>query len=326
VLFRSQYLSIPLQAELSRRNIPFEVFGGLKFYETAHVKDIMSHIKILANPRDELAWNRVLMLLDGIGPRTSELISEKILGCASFDGIINDVLKAHRTGHKYSEGLARLAAVLRSVHTEEMNVGEKFSMVLEYYVPYLKERFDDWHLRLNDLETLRQISVRYGSLEDLLEDFSIEPPERGVWRVEPSTPDDEKPLTLSTIHSAKGLEWECVFLMGLMDGVLPVAFSLDHEDEIEEEQRLFYVGITRAKNHLFLSLHHEGFRGGITQFNKISRFVDVPNVLSKLSTEGVEKGKREGHSETEEVLSPYNKESLFQRVMDFLDRKGDSRE
>jgi hypothetical protein len=84
------------------------------------------------------------------------------------------------------------------------------------------------------------------------------------------------------------------------------------------------VGITRAKNHLFLSLHHEGFRGGITQFNKISRFVDVPNVLSKLSLEGVKQEKREGYGEVEEVLSPYNKESLFQRVMDFLERKGDS--
>ena len=323
VLFRSQYLSIPLQAELSRRNIPFEVFGGLKFYETAHVKDIMSHIKILANPKDELAWNRVLMLLDGIGPRTSEQISEEILGCASFDGIIQEVLQKYSRGHKYSEGLARLSFLLKDVHSERMNVGEKFSIVLEYYVPFLKERFDDWHLRLNDLETLRQVSMRYDSLEDLLEDFSVEPPERGVWRVQPSTPDEEKPLTLSTIHSAKGLEWECVFLIGLMDGVLPVAFSLDHEDEIEEEQRLFYVGITRAKNHLFLSLHHEGYRGGITQFNKISRFVDVPNVLSKLSLEGVKKEKREAHSEIEEVLSPYNKESLLQRVMDFLEKKGD---
>jgi len=324
VLFRSQYLSIPLQAELSRRNIPFEVFGGLKFYETAHVKDIMSHIKILANPKDELAWNRVLMLLDGIGPRTSEQISEQILGRPSLAVIIQDVLQKHTAGHKYSEGLARLGSLLKDVGKEVMDVGEKFSMVLEYYVPFLKDRFDDWHLRLNDLETLRQISMRYHSLEDLLEDFSVEPPERGVWRVEPSTPDEEKPLTLSTIHSAKGLEWECVFLIGLMDGVLPVAFSLDHEDEIEEEQRLFYVGITRAKNHLFLSLHHEGFRGGITQFNKISRFVDVPNVLSKLSIEGVKKEKKEGHTEREEVLSPYNKESLFQRVMDFLERKGDS--
>ncbi|HYA31911.1 MAG TPA: ATP-dependent helicase, partial [Thermodesulfovibrionales bacterium] len=275
VLFRSQYLSIPLQTELSRRNIPFEVFGGLKFYETAHVKDVMSHLKVLANPGDELAWNRVLMLIEGIGPRTSEHISEEILACVSFSGILEGVFRTHAKGHRYSEGLATLGACLTAATNEAMEVGARFGLVLDYYVPLLKSRFDDWNLRLNDLETLRQISMRYGTLEELIEDFAVEPPEKGVWRVEPSTPEEEKPVTLSTIHSAKGLEWECVVVIGLMDGVLPVAFSLDHEDEVEEEQRLFYVGITRAKNRLYLSLHHEGYRGGITQFNKISRFIDV---------------------------------------------------
>lgn len=320
VLFRSQYLSIPVQAELSRRNIPFEVFGGLKFYETAHVKDVMAHLKILVNPKDELAWNRVLMLIEGIGPRTSEHISEEILACTSFNGILDSIHRKHSKGHKYSEGLAKLASLLKSVHTDKLNAGEQFGTVLDYYVPLLKDRFDDWHLRLNDLETLRQISMRYRSLEELLEDFAVEPPERGVWRVEPSTPDEEKPLTLSTIHSAKGLEWESVFLIGLIDGVLPVAFSLDHEDEIEEEQRLFYVGVTRAKNHLYLSLHHEGFRGGITQFNKISRFVDVPNVISKLSLLGIPGSEiKDLHEEIEKGPQIYDKKLLLKRVMDFID-------
>jgi DNA helicase-2/ATP-dependent DNA helicase PcrA len=165
--------------------------------------------------------------------------------------------------------------------------------------------------------------MRYGHLEDLLEDFAVEPPERGIWRVEPSTPDEEKPLTLSTIHSAKGLEWDCVFLIGLMDGVLPVAFSLDNEDEIEEEQRLFYVGITRAKNHLYLSLHHEGYRGGITQFNKVSRFVDIPNVFSKLSTYGFPgEEKRDLRREPEKGPHLYDKESLLKRVLDILNPEG----
>lgn len=325
VLFRSQYLSIPLQAELSRRNIPFEVFGGLKFYETAHVKDVISHLKVVANPRDELAWNRVLMLVDGVGPKTAGHISDAILASSSPKEIIDEVFEKQK-GRRYSEGLQGLASLLKAVRGGTLNAGEQFSLVLEYYVPFLKDRFDDWHLRLNDLETLRQIAARYDSLDDLLEDFSVEPPERGVWRVEPSTPDEEKPLTLSTIHSAKGLEWDTVFLMGLMDGVLPVAFSLDHEDEIEEEQRLFYVAVTRAKNHLALSLHHEGFRGGITQFNRISRFVDLPNVLSKLTTFGFP-----GHEgsplpgEEEGVKHLYDKESLLRRVMDLLEPGGGGR-
>ncbi|MCL5423248.1 MAG: ATP-dependent helicase [Nitrospirae bacterium] len=318
VLFRSQYLSIPLQAELSRRNIPFEVFGGLKFYETAHVKDVISHLKIIANPRDELAWSRVLMLIEGIGPKTAGHISEEILASASLVEILEDVFEKHK-GRRYSEGLRELGSLLKALRGGTLNVGEQFGFVLDYYVPLLKDRFDDWHLRLNDLETLRQISMRYRSLEDLLEDFAVEPPERGVWRVEPSTPDEEKPLTLSTIHSAKGLEWDCVFLIGLMDGVLPVAFSLDHEDEIEEEQRLFYVAITRAKDHLFLSLHHEGFRGGITQFNKMSRFVDVPNVFSKLTTYGFPgEERRDLRRELKKGSRLYDKESLLKRVMDLL--------
>ena len=121
----------------------------------------------------------------------------------------------------------------------------------------MKDKFDDWHIRINDLETLRQIAARYDELGDLLADFAIEPPDRAVLKVEPTAKHEERPLVLSTIHSAKGLEWDSVFLIGLAEGILPISFALDSEDEIEEEHRLFYVGITRAKNRLHLSLHHE---------------------------------------------------------------------
>lgn len=320
VLFRSSYLSIPLQAELSRRNIPFNVFGGMKFYEMAHVKDVMSHLKVISNPKDELAWNRALMLIEGIGPKISGRILKEITACSSPQEIFEKVFHKYQKGHSYSEGLARLENALKSTSDETLVVGDKFDMILDYYNPILKDKFDDWHLRANDLETLRQISMRYDALEELLADFAIEPPERGVWRVEPSTPEEEKPLTLSTIHSAKGLEWECVFLIGLMDGVLPVAFALDDEDEIEEENRLFYVGVTRAKKRLFLSLHHEGTRNGITQFNKISRFLGVPNVFTKLEPMGIPQHRirHVGHRETEEDSYFYDKESLIRRVTDFL--------
>jgi DNA helicase II / ATP-dependent DNA helicase PcrA len=320
VLFRSSYLSIPLQAELSRRNIPFIVFGGLKFYEMAHVKDMMAHLKVIANPKDELAWNRILMLIAGIGPKIGGRILKEIVACSSPQDIFEKVFYKYQKGYSYSEGLARLETALRTVSDETLQVGDKFDITLDYYNPILEDKFDDWHLRANDLETLRQISMKYDSLEELLSDFAIEPPQRGIWRVEPSTPEEEKPLTLSTIHGAKGLEWECVFLIGLMDGVLPVAFALDDEDEIEEENRLFYVGVTRAKNRLFLSLHHEGTRGGITQFNKISRFLNVPNVFTKLEPMGIprQRIKQVGSRDTEEESYHYDKESLLRRIMDFL--------
>ncbi len=320
VLFRSSYLSIPLQAELSRRNIPFIVFGGLKFYEMAHVKDVMSHLKVISNPKDELAWNRALMLIEGIGPKISGRILKEITTCSSPQEIFEKVFYKYQKGYSYSEGLARLENALKTASDETLVVGDKFDIILDYYNPILEDKFDDWHLRANDLETLRQISMRYDALEELLADFAIEPPERGIWRVEPSTPEEEKPLTLSTIHGAKGLEWECVFLIGLMDGVLPVAFALDDEDEIEEENRLFYVGVTRAKNRLFLSLHHEGTRSGITQFNKISRFLGVPNVFTKLEPMGIPQQmiRQVGQRETEEDSYLYDKESLIRRVKDFL--------
>jgi len=319
VLFRSSYLSIPLQAELSRRNIPFVVFGGLKFYEMAHVKDVMSHLKVVENPKDQLAWNRVLMLIEGIGPKISGRILKEILACSSSLEIIENVFQKYQKGYSYSESMERLGSALRTASDTSLRTGDKFEIILDYYHLILKDKFDDWHLRSNDLETLRQISMRYDSLDDLLADFAIERPERGIWKVEPSTPEEERPLTLSTIHGAKGLEWECVFLIGLADGVLPVAFALDDEDEIEEEHRLFYVGITRAKNQLCLSLHHEGVRGGITQFNKISRFLDFPNVYTKLEPVGIPKHRfKQLRSGIEEEPSFYDKESLYRRIMDFL--------
>ncbi len=320
VLFRSSYLSIPLQAELSKRNIPFIVFGGLKFYETAHVKDIMSHLKILVNPKDELSWNRILMLIEGIGPKTSNKILKEIIKCSFLKEVLENVFQKYKRGYVYSDGIEKLKNALKKASNKTLEVSEKFEIVLDYYTPILKNRFDDWHLRSNDLETLKQISTRYDSLEDLLVDFAIEPPERGIWRVEPSTPEEEKPLTLSTIHAAKGLEWDCLFLIGMIDGILPIAYSLDDEDEIEEEHRLFYVGITRAKKQLFLSLHHEGIRGGVSTLNKVSRFLDVPNVYTKFEHKRISQKtiKSIPITQIEAELKFYDKESLIRRVMDFL--------
>ena len=319
VLFRSMFLSIPLQSELSKRNIPYDTYGGIKFYETAHVKDVLAHLKVLVNPKDELAWNRILMLIERIGPKTAGMITDEATGCPSFRELLERIFPRYAKGYSYSEGLGNLEKALRAVSDEKINAGERYEVVLEYYIPLMKNNYDDWHLRVNDLEALRQIAMRYESLEDLLEDFAVEPPERGVWGVEPETKEEEKPLVLSTIHSAKGLEWDSVVIMGLMDGVLPVTFALDNEEEIEEEQRLFYVALTRAKRKCFLTLHHEGIRGGISQFNKISRFVDMPNVRGKLELRDTAGPGILGSTgkETPEDLSLYDKKHLIERILNF---------
>lgn len=281
VLFRSAYISIPLQAELSKRGVPYQVFGGLKFYETAHVKDLMAHLKVMHNPKDILSWNRVLMLTDGIGAKTSEKILKDIDVYSNLDDILKNSFRQHLDKNKISEGLKRVKNAFEAASDRELNPSEKFEIALTHYMPILKEKFDDWQLRRNDLEVLKQIAERYESLEELLADFAIEPDQRGGVRIN-SDPVLDKPLTLSTIHSAKGLEWDSVFVLGLMEGVFPVSFSLNDEEEIEEEHRLFYVAVTRAKNNLLLSLHYEGNRGGMFQFNKASRFIDNPDILSNL--------------------------------------------
>lgn len=318
ILFRSMYLSIQLQTELSRRNIPYETFGGLKFYETAHVKDILAHLKVVVNPKDELAWNRALMLIGRIGPRIADRLTDEFTAYGSLEEILARGFPKHTKGRSYSEGLTGLESALRAAHDDKMTAGERFEIMMKHYLPMLKDKYDDWHLRLNDLEALRQIAMRYASLEELLEDFAVEPPERAVWRVEPETKEEEKPLVLSTIHSAKGLEWDSVFVMGLIDGVLPVTFALDSEDDLEEEQRLFYVAVTRAKNRLFLTLHHEGTRGGISQFNKVSRFADMPNVIAKLDIRGTyeEPVRKSDDAEAGESQCLYDKSDLLRKIID----------
>jgi DNA helicase-2/ATP-dependent DNA helicase PcrA len=317
VLFRSLYLSIPLQSELSRRNIPYETFGGLKFYETAHVKDIIAHLKVAVNPKDELAWNRVLMLLERIGPKTAGRLTDEFTACESLSEALSKAFPKYESGRPFSEGLVILSAALRALDDEKRAAGEKFGIAVDYYLPLLRQKYDDWHLRVNDLVVLRQIAGRYASLDDLLADFAIEPPEKGVWRVEPETKEEENPCVLSTIHSAKGLEWDSVFIMGLSDGILPITFALDSEEEIEEEQRLLYVALTRAKSRLCLTLHHEGTRGGITQFNKLSRFIDVPNVMSKLEFRdiaGVRTSGGEGGRGKKKEEPLYDKKTLLRKI------------
>jgi DNA helicase II / ATP-dependent DNA helicase PcrA len=267
VLFRSSHISIPLQLRLSRMNIPYQVFGGLKFYETAHVKDMFAHLKVLLNPKDEISWHRVLTLLEGVGPKTADTILKEIE--------TGDV-KAKKK--KYAPYLEKLLDVLKESGSVENNVERQFRVVFEYYSSIARNKFDDWKQRAGDLEELQQLSVKYESLSDFIVDFALEAPEKASL-----APGGNKSIiTLSTVHSAKGLEWDNVFIMGLVDGILPISFSLGDDERIEEEKRLFYVALTRAKKKLFLSANYEGTIRGKTQFNKVSRFVEHSGVISRL--------------------------------------------
>ncbi len=311
ILFRSAYITIPLQAKLSKRNIPFAVHGGLKFYETAHVKDLIAHLKLFINPKDELAWSRVLLLVSGIGPRTVEKLLEEMVAHQTLDSIVKGVLQKYAPGGKSSEGLARLTQLLLKAPKEP---GALCQTVIDYYDPILKEKFDiDWHLRKNDLEAVAQISGRYGSIRDLLVDLAIEPPERGVKDFHDTM--WERPLILSTIHSAKGLEWRNVFLIGAIDGVLPSSYSTHDDEELEEEHRLLYVAVTRARERLYVLAHHEGYNNGIHTFNRLSRFIEAANVKALLDQKITSGFVDEGNVQP---LDGYSKADLLTKLLDSM--------
>jgi DNA helicase-2/ATP-dependent DNA helicase PcrA len=252
VLFRSSFHSFDLELELTRADIPFVKRGGFKFIETAHVKDVLAHLRIVANPRDAVSWHRVLLLLEGVGPKTADDLFTHIATAADL-GEATDRLAAYPGRAGYAKELTRLAALLREVASDAVPPGEKVARVVGFYTPMLRQRHpEDFPKREKDLEHFVTIAGRYRSLASLLADMALEPPTDSVGDVLAANV-DEGLLTLSTIHSAKGLEWKAVFVIWLVDGRFPSYHNLHDGEEVEEERRLLYVAVTRAKEHLSLS-------------------------------------------------------------------------
>ncbi|HUI08723.1 MAG TPA: ATP-dependent helicase [Bacteroidota bacterium] len=253
VLFRSGYLSFDLEIELNKANIPFVKFGGFKFIETAHIKDMVAYLRVLENPRDAVAWNRILLLVDGVGPRTSEKVIEDILARRSnVDGESRNLPAFWRGFSTYPEKLTDLFEALKEVSPSHIMPADKVQKLLEYYEPVFKRRYDDFNKRRKDLEMFQQITERYRSLGTLLTDLALEPATESVTDITPPDADDEK-LVLSTIHSAKGLEWHTVFVIYALEGRFPATRAAVSEEAMEEERRLMYVACTRAQQNLFIT-------------------------------------------------------------------------
>lgn len=312
VLFRSTFFSISLQIQLDKMNIPYQVVGGRKFYEMAHVKDFLSHLKVLSNRKDELAWSRMLMMLPGIGPKTAENILINVFRIPCFNEVFDHLSLEYR-GNKYQKEIEKLSFVLKKASKKDLNVAEKLEIILDYYLFLLKEKYDDWNVRLNDLDMIKEISNRYSSLDDFLADFAIDRPERGS----SDSSEGEEPVTLTTIHSAKGLEWDTVFIMNVAEGSLPISFAINSPEEVEEEQRLFYVALTRARKQLYLSFPFESKRGSETYYNELSRFIKPLNVSSKIDSNSY--GKEDNESVIvidDDIESTYSKKSILDRILD----------
>jgi len=274
VLFRSSFHSFDLELELQRADIPFVKRGGFKFIETAHVKDVLAHLRVLANPRDAVSWHRVLLLLDGLGPKTAEDLTAQLATVASLNDATERLLAYPRRA-QYTKDLARLAALLGELGAEELPPGEKVARVVGFYTPMLRHIHpEDFPKREKDLEHFVTIAGRYRSLASLLTDMALEPPTDSVGDVLAADV-EEGLLTLSTIHSAKGLEWDTVFVIWMVDGRFPSFHNVHDDEETEEERRLLYVSVTRAKERLYLTYPIDIYdRSSGMVLGRPSRFVE----------------------------------------------------
>ncbi|MEX0805504.1 MAG: ATP-dependent helicase [Candidatus Binatia bacterium] len=270
VLFRSSFHSFDLEIELARQNIPFIKRGGFQFMEASHVKDLLAHLRVLANPRDAISWNRVLLLLEGVGAGASQKIIKWLLDGANP----LERLRSYPAKSNIAHGLKTLAQVLQVASEAELPA-EQAQYLMQYYVPILKHNYPDDHpKRLRDMEHFQGMTERYRSLERLLSDMALEPPNDSIAGVLAVNP-DEGPLILSTIHSAKGLEWHAVFIIWALEGRFPSIYNTNSTEELEEERRLLYVAATRAKQNLFISYPTRVFDKSLRMvLSRPSQFVD----------------------------------------------------
>jgi DNA helicase-2/ATP-dependent DNA helicase PcrA len=266
VLFRAAHHSAALEIELTRRNIPFVKFGGLKFLDSVHVKDVLAVLRWAENPRDRVAGFRVVQLLPGVGPATAAKVLDEIVARAgagvavgnpagtvaeSLANSAANALAAFAPPPRAQEDWHPFVRLMSSVYGRQTPWPAEFEMVRRWYEPHLARNHEDAAIRHADVLQMESIAGTYASRERFLTELTLDPPdatsdESGVPLI------DEDYLILSTIHSAKGQEWRNVFVLNGVDGCIPSDLGTGSEDEIDEERRLLYVAMTRAKEDLHI--------------------------------------------------------------------------
>ncbi|MBB3389002.1 DNA helicase-2/ATP-dependent DNA helicase PcrA [Rhizobium sp. BK275] len=257
VLFRASHHSGPLEVELTRRNIPFVKFGGLKFLDSAHVKDMLAALRFAQNPRDRVAGFRLMQILPGIGPSTAQ----KVLDHMAEDASPVTALAAMPAPPRSGDDWTSFVSTMQELKTGKAGWPAEIELVRKWYEPHLERLHEDASARLADLIQLEQIAGGYASRERFLTELTLDPPDAtsdqaGVPLL------DEDYLILSTIHSAKGQEWTKVFMLNVIDGCIPSDLAVGTTAEIEEERRLLYVAMTRAKDSLDLVVPQRFFTYG----------------------------------------------------------------
>jgi len=305
VLFRAGHHSAVLEVELARRNIPFHKFGGLKFIEAAHIKDMLAFLRILENPFDEISWFRVLLLFEGVGPRTAQRIMDALQvrrpsptpspsqGEGRGEGsplarFMTAPPIAPPTARKALGELRDAFAYCRGMNNEkttstasgEPALGLQIERVRKFYDPLFERIYENPAVRSRDLDQLVHIATRYRSRSRFITDLTLDPPRATSDLAQPPFLEEDW-LTLSTIHSAKGCEWDVVHILHAADGMIPSDMAVRDEAGVDEERRLFYVAMTRAKDMLYvyfpLRYYHRRFSlGDGHSYAQLTRFLPAP--------------------------------------------------
>ncbi len=291
VLVRSAHHSDLLELELTARNIPFVKYGGLRFLEAAHVKDLLCLLRLAENPHDELAWFRLLQFLDGVGPATARRVTRALVAAMlplavleeageTRDGLLASVSDDARSG---ARDLARTVADTAALG--EVRAGAALQRSRRWLDPRLEHRYTDIEARRADLEQLTLAAAGASTLRQFLADLTLDPPAATSDLAGPPHLDEDF-ITISTIHSAKGCEWDVVHLLHVADGNIPSDLATGDAEAVEEERRLLYVAMTRARNHLYaylpLRYHHRRFgQEDPHGYAQLSRFF-TPGVLACL--------------------------------------------
>jgi len=285
VLYRAHYHALELQLELSRRGIPYQITSGIRFFEQAHIKDVISFIRFVANPRDEVAFKRMVKLLPGIGNRSAENLWNAWDKSLSERGEItswSERLLAMNVSAKSKKHWTQLSHTLDEIAPggQPNPPSEMITSVVEaIYDDYAKVSFTNYELRREDLNQLAAFARQFKDVNEFLSQLAL------ISNVDaeaaPNQTGDNEAVNLSTVHQAKGLEFHTVFVIWLTDGMFPSSRSMDQRKDLEEERRLFYVAITRAKDELYLTYPHMRLTGGYGDvFQRPSRFLrEIPNKL-----------------------------------------------
>lgn len=254
VLFRAASHSAALELELVRRNIPFVKFGGLKFLEAAHIKDVLAMLRFAQNPAGRVAGFRVVQLIPGIGPATAARLLDAVAEAPDPVAAVDAFPAPPRAQGEWEQ----FTALFRTLRTTGLRWPLEIELVRDWYLPHLERLHDDAAVRAADLDQLVALAGGYGSRENFLTELTLDPPEATSDRAGPPLLDEDY-LILSTIHSSKGQEWKAVHVLNVVDGCIPSDMATGSAEDIEEERRLLYVAMTRAKEHLHLIVPNRFF-------------------------------------------------------------------